>query len=930
VQRATTSGGPYTTIATWTANTTPQYTDTSVTNGTTYYYVVAANNQSGTSANSTEASARPAASGALPSGWTQQNIDTSNSAGSASFASVSNGTFVLGGYGTSIGGTADSFSYVYKIVTGNYTLIGRLLIDTSGTNNKVGLMMRDSLNPNSMAVAVTLGETGGRETKLRTRLSNGANMTAQTGNDYTWMPVWYKLQRSGNTFTAYQSLDGVTWYAVGSSTTVAMANTYYVGLAACGSTTATFDNVTGPPSTPSDLMITPGNAQIALSWTPFSGATSYNVKRATVSGGPYATVGPGVTANNFTDTGLANGTTYYYVVSAVVAGVETANSAEASATPGMNLKLTGTIIGTSGSWGNNPATTKEAAMDGSLTTFYDALHSSGDWVGLDLGTARVITQVKYCPRSNYVSRIIGGQFQGSNTADFSSGVVTLFTISATPAYGVLTAQAISNTTPFRYVRYYGPTGGSCNIAEVEFYGNIVSAAIAGRYIFYNNSKFDSTSDSAAIATDKAALLPGQTATFANYTSYSLGINGIIVDIKALANSGALAASDFQFQVGNGGSWTTAPAPLSLGVSQGTGTNGSDRVTIVWTDNVIQNQWLQVTVLADADTGLAAADVFYFGNAIGESGDNPGNAVVDSADETGSRTHKTGFSAAAIDNHYDYNRDGKVNATDDLIARHNRTDGSGGNPLQLITASVGAPLAAGDTLQSLSVVEDIAASEPATPLADIAASQPVSLRAGDAATSQPAALLEDKNTSRTAALSLENTTSRPLTLPEDQAASNLEMASAAEIAPALPAFTPVQTVFAPAPLPACPAVPDFALFPRSSAAVQFPGTLHPQNMDGSSNPFGSILNAGAWDQWVPAPERQDQTSRPASGEDRLHDAVFESSVARFSLAEEEGLTDDSYAPAEIENYFQDYLPLKASESFARAIDAVLAAARHKKD
>ena len=51
----------------------------------------------------------------------------------------------------------------------------------------------------------------------------------------------------------------------------------------------------------------------------------------------------------------------------------------------------------------------------------------------------------------------------------------------------------------------------------------------------------------------------------------------------------------------------------------------------------------------------------------------------------SRTHKTGFSAAAITNPYDYNRDGQVNATDDLIARHNRTDGAGGNnPLQLIT------------------------------------------------------------------------------------------------------------------------------------------------------------------------------------------------------------------------------------------------------
>ncbi|MGA2060941.1 MAG: hypothetical protein ABSG67_10700, partial [Thermoguttaceae bacterium] len=71
----------------------------------------------------------------------------------------------------------------------------------------------------------------------------------------------------------------------------------------------------------------------------------------------------------------------------------------------------------------------------------------------------------------------------------------------------------------------------------------VYSLIAGRYIFYNNSKFDAAGDSGAIATDKTALLPGQTATFANYTSYSLGINGIIVDIQGLANAGSLTAAD---------------------------------------------------------------------------------------------------------------------------------------------------------------------------------------------------------------------------------------------------------------------------------------------------------------------------------------------------------------------------------------------------
>ena len=55
---------------------------------------------------------------------------------------------------------------------------------------------------------------------------------------------------------------------------------------------------------------------MSLSWNASSGATSYNVKRSTVSGGPYTTVGsPGATS--FTDTGLTNGTTYFYVVTAV-------------------------------------------------------------------------------------------------------------------------------------------------------------------------------------------------------------------------------------------------------------------------------------------------------------------------------------------------------------------------------------------------------------------------------------------------------------------------------------------------------------------------------------------------------------------------------------------------------------------------------------
>ena len=74
------------------------------------------------------------------------------------------------------------------------------------------------------------------------------------------------------------------------------------------------------------------NQTASLTWSASTGATSYNVKRATVSGGAYSTVGS-TTTNSYSDSGLTNGTTYYYVVTAVRGGAETANSNQVASTP---------------------------------------------------------------------------------------------------------------------------------------------------------------------------------------------------------------------------------------------------------------------------------------------------------------------------------------------------------------------------------------------------------------------------------------------------------------------------------------------------------------------------------------------------------------------------------------------------------------------
>ena len=87
------------------------------------------------------------------------------------------------------------------------------------------------------------------------------------------------------------------------------------------------------PATPTGLAATGGNAQISLTWNASTGATSYHVKRSTTSGGPFTSTLASPTATNYVDTTVTNGTAYFYVVSAVNAAGESANSSQSTATP---------------------------------------------------------------------------------------------------------------------------------------------------------------------------------------------------------------------------------------------------------------------------------------------------------------------------------------------------------------------------------------------------------------------------------------------------------------------------------------------------------------------------------------------------------------------------------------------------------------------
>jgi uncharacterized repeat protein (TIGR01451 family) len=108
-----------------------------------------------------------------------------------------------------------------------------------------------------------------------------------------------------------------------------------------------------PPAAPTGLTATPGNAQVSLSWTASAGAMSYRVYRGTATGQETLLPTPTITGTSYIDSTAANGTTYYYEVSAVGAGGEGSLSSEVSATPSAslaNVSFVNLDSGTEGNW----------------------------------------------------------------------------------------------------------------------------------------------------------------------------------------------------------------------------------------------------------------------------------------------------------------------------------------------------------------------------------------------------------------------------------------------------------------------------------------------------------------------------------------------------------------------------------------------------
>ena len=169
---------------------------------------------------------RCASSDGWPSGWGDQDIGSPALAGSASYT---NGTWTVSGSGAGIGSTNDQFNFCSNRLSGDGVILARVLSQTgSEAMAQTGVMIRPDEDPSSAHASVLV--TPGSNVLFRLR-TVAAGTTTDTSISNVVAPVWLRLSRSGNTFTAGYSVNGVSWTQIGSSQTLSMGGAVLAGLA---------------------------------------------------------------------------------------------------------------------------------------------------------------------------------------------------------------------------------------------------------------------------------------------------------------------------------------------------------------------------------------------------------------------------------------------------------------------------------------------------------------------------------------------------------------------------------------------------------------------------------------------------------------------------------------------------------------------------
>jgi fibronectin type 3 domain-containing protein len=315
--------------------------------------------------------------------------------------------------------------------------------------------------------------------------SGPANLTVTPGNGsatLSWKgstsgnPTSYSIYRGtisdGEAVTPVGTVSGTT--TTFTDTGLTNSKTYFYNVAANNSVGVSPDSnevsVTpaasaAVPPAPTGLGATAGNGSVGLTWGASAGATGYSVYRGTAPGAEGTTPIGTTTSTSFTDTGLTNGTAYYYKVTASNSVGASPSSNEATATPasgsGALLLSQGQPATASSVQAGYPASN---AVDGNLSTRWSSAFSDPQWLEVDLGATHTISKVVLYWEAAYATA-----FQIQTSADGTNWTTIYSTTTGTGG-----TQTLSVTGSGRYVRMYGTkraTGYGYSLWEFQVYGS---------------------------------------------------------------------------------------------------------------------------------------------------------------------------------------------------------------------------------------------------------------------------------------------------------------------------------------------------------------------------------------------------------------------------------------------------------------------------
>ncbi|MGO8673986.1 MAG: choice-of-anchor tandem repeat GloVer-containing protein, partial [Capsulimonadaceae bacterium] len=535
VYRATASGAEGT--AAVGTSTAAYYTDTGLTNGVEYFYTVAAVNDGGTSAQSTEAFATPEAgllsapTGlAATAGNAQVGLSWSSSTGATSYnvyratSSGAEGSTTIGTASTTAytdTGLSNGTTYFYKISAVNGEGTSAQSSETSATPEPPAPAAPSGLTATPGGAQISLSwtaSTGAASYNVYRATTSGAEGTTAIGTATT------------TTYTDTGLTNGVTYFYK-----VAAVNG---GGTSPQSTEASATPVAPIPAAPTGLTATPGNTQVSLTWTASTWATSYSIYRGTASGAEGSTAIGTVTSTAYTDTGLTNGGTYFYKVSAANGSGTSPLSNEASATPAPTAPPPAGLIAIAGDTQISLFWTASAGA--SSYNIYRGTVSGGE------GTTPV------------------GSSAGPSYSDsgLTNGIVFYYKVAAVNGGGTSAFSNEASATPSAAIPL-APTGLTATAGTAEISLAWTTSSRASSYNIYR-----------ATSTGAEGTVPIATATSPSYTDTGATNGTYYYKVAALNGAGTSAQSN-EASASVGSHVPAAPTGL-------TATAGNTQVLLSWT------------------------------------------------------------------------------------------------------------------------------------------------------------------------------------------------------------------------------------------------------------------------------------------------------------------------------------------------------------